>query len=65
MSEIGFTGDMRGGDPRIEAIMFSLLFISNDREKSPKIGKLLQVSEEFEEEEADGVIGMASHGGVG
>ena len=56
---------MRGRDTRIEAIMFSLLFIPNDREKSFQIRELLQVSEEFKEEEADGVIGMASHRGIG
>ena len=65
MSEIGFTGDVRRRDTRIEAIMFSLLFIPNDGEESFKIGELLQVSEEFEEEEADGIIGMSSYRGIG
>jgi hypothetical protein len=45
--------------------MFSLLFISNDGEKNLKIGKLFEVSEEFEEEEADRVIGMSSYRGIG
>jgi hypothetical protein len=43
----------------------SLFLISNDREKSLKIGKLFLVSEEFEEEEANGVIGMTFHRGIG
>ncbi len=47
VGEIGFTGDVRRRDTRIEAIMFSFLFISNEREKSLQIGKLLQVSEEL------------------
>ena len=65
MSKIGFTGDMREGDSRIEAIMFSFLLITNDREKSLQIGELLQVSKELEEEEADGIIGMTSDRGIG
>jgi len=65
MSEISFTGDMRGRDTGIEAIMFSLLLISDDREESFQIGELLQISKQFQKKEADWVIGMATHGGVG
>jgi len=41
MSEIGFTRDMRTRDPCVEAIMFSFLFISNDREESFQIREFL------------------------
>ena len=64
MSEIGFTGDMRGGDPRIEAIMFSLLFISNGREESFQIREFLQPLEHLKKKEAHRIVGMASPGGV-
>jgi len=65
VSEIGFTGDMRRRDTGIEAIMFSLLFIPDSREESFQIGELLQISEQFQKEEADGIVGIASHGRVG
>jgi len=64
VSEIGFTGDMGGRDTGIEEIMFSLLLITDDREESLQIGELLQVSEQFQKEEAEGVVGMSSPGGV-
>jgi len=65
MSEIGFTGDMRRRDAGIEAVMFSLLIVPEDGEESFQIGELLQVSEQFEKEEANGIVGMPSHGRVG
>jgi len=65
VSEIGFTGDMRRRDTGIEAIMFPLFFITDDREESFQIGELLQISKQFQKKEADWVIGMATHGGVG
>jgi hypothetical protein len=65
MSEISLTGDMTTRDTGIEAIMFSLFLIPDDGEKSLEIGELLQVSEQFQEKEADGIIGMSSHRGVG
>jgi hypothetical protein len=65
MSEIGFTGNMRGRDPSIEAIMSSLLLVSDDGEKSFQIRELFQISEEFQEKEADGIIGMSSRKRIG
>jgi hypothetical protein len=65
MSEIGLTGEMSQGDTGIEAIRLPLFFIPNDGEESLKIRELLKVSEEFEEEEADGIIGMSSYRGIG
>ena len=65
VSEIGFTGDMRRRDTGIEAIMFPLFFITDDREESFQIGELLQISKQFQKKEADWVIGMATHEGVG
>jgi len=64
VSEIGFTGDMRRRDTGIEAIMFSLLFITSDREESFQIGELLQVSKQFQKKEAGWIIGVSSPGGV-
>jgi hypothetical protein len=65
VSEIGFTGNMRGRDTRIETIMSSLFFIPNEGEEGFEIGELLQVSEQLQEKEADRIIGMSSHRGVG
>ena len=65
MSEIGLTGEMSQGDTGIEAIRLSLFFISNEGEESLKIRELLKVSEEFEEEEADRIIGISSYRGIG
>jgi len=45
--------------------MLSLLLIPDDREKGFQIGELFQVSEEFQKEEADWVIGMTSFLGIG
>jgi hypothetical protein len=45
-------------------VMFSLLLIMNDGEKSFQMGELLQITEQFQEKEADGVMGMASNRGV-
>jgi hypothetical protein len=55
---------MRRRDTGIEAIMFSLLLIPDRREERLQIGELLQVSEQLQKEEADGVVGMPSPGGV-
>ena len=51
---------MRTRDTGIEAIMFPLLLIPDSREEGFQVGELLQISEQFEEEEADGIIGMSS-----
>jgi hypothetical protein len=64
MGEIGIRWDVRRRDSGIEAIMFSLFFIPDRREESLEVGELLQVSEEFQKEEADGVIGMPSYGRI-
>jgi hypothetical protein len=64
MSEVGFTGNMRKRDACIEAIMFSLFFIPDSREEGFEVRELLQVSEQFQKEEADWIISMASPGGV-
>jgi hypothetical protein len=56
---------MRGRDTRTETIMSSLFFIPNEGEEGFQIRKLLQVLEEFKEKEANRVIGMSSHRGVG
>jgi hypothetical protein len=64
VSEIGFARDMKGRDTGVEAIVFPLLFISDDREESLQIMELLQPLEQLKKKEADGVISMASHGGV-
>ena len=55
---------MRRRDTGIDAVMFSLFLIMNDGEKSFQMGELLQITEQFQEEEADGVMGMASNRGV-
>ena len=65
MSEVGIPWDMRKRDTGIEAVIFSLLLISDYREESLQIGELLQVSEQLQKEEADGIIGVSSHGRVG
>jgi len=65
MSEIGFAGDTRRRDTGIEAVMFPLLLISDRREESLQIGELLQISEQFQKEEADGIVGMPSYGRIG
>jgi hypothetical protein len=41
VSEIGFTGDVTRRDTGIEAIVFPLLFISDDREESFQIREFL------------------------
>jgi hypothetical protein len=41
VSEIGFTGDVTRRDTGIEAIMFSLLFVPNDREERFQIREFL------------------------
>jgi len=65
MSEIGFTGNVRTRDPGIESIMFPHFFIPDSREEGFQVRELLQVSEQFEEKETDGIVGIASHGRVG
>jgi len=65
MSEIGFAGDMRRRDTGIEAIMFPLFLIPDDREKGFQVRELLQISEQFQKEEADRIISMTSPGGIG
>jgi len=65
MSEISLTGDMTTRDTGIEAIMFSLFLIPDDGEESLQIGELLQVSEQFQKEEADRIIGMSSRRRIG
>jgi len=45
--------------------MFSLFLIPDSREEGFQVRELLQVSEQFEKEEADGIIGMASYEGIG
>jgi len=44
--------------------MSSFLFIPNDGKEGFHIGELLQISEEFQEEDADRVIGMTPFGGI-
>jgi hypothetical protein len=65
MSKVPVTGEMRKRDACIKAIMFSLFFIAESDEEGFQIGELFEVSEQFEEEETDGVVGKASNGGVG
>jgi hypothetical protein len=64
VSKIGFTGNMRTRDTGIEAIMFSLFFIPDSREEGFEVRELLQVSEQFQKEEADRIISMTSPGGI-
>jgi hypothetical protein len=65
MSKVPVTGEMSKRDASIKAIMFSLLFIPEGGEEGFQIGELFEVSEQFDEEEADRVIGKASNRGVG
>jgi hypothetical protein len=65
VSEIGIRWDMRRRDTGIEAIMFSFLIIPEDGEESFQIGELLQISEQFQKEEAGRIVGMSSHGRIG
>jgi hypothetical protein len=64
MSEIGFAGDMRRRETGIEAIRFPLFLIPDDREKGFQVRELLQISEQFQKEEADRIISMTSPGGI-
>jgi len=64
MGEIGFTGDMFE-EAGIEAIMSSLFLITHNGEEGLQIGEFLQISEEFQEEKADGIIGMSSYRRIG
>jgi hypothetical protein len=64
MSKIGFTGNMITRDTGIEAIMFSLFFIPDSREEGFQVRGLLQVSEQFQKEEADRIISMTSPGRI-
>jgi hypothetical protein len=64
MSEISLAGDMRKGDTGIEAIRFSLFFIPDSREEGFEVRELLQISEQFQKEEADWIVSMASPGGI-
>ena len=65
MSKVPVTGEMRKRDAGIKAIMFSFLFVPEGGEEGFQIRELFEVSEQFEENEADGVIGMATNRGVG
>ncbi len=65
VSKIGFTGEMGIREAGIEAVRSAQFFIPDDPEESFHIGELFQVSEEFQKEEADWVVGMAADWGVG
>jgi len=55
---------MRGRDPSIEAIMSSLLLVSDDGEEGFQVRELLQITKQLQKKETDWIISMASHGRI-